>query len=193
MKPVSSAILRTPHGDFSIYVFRDFHGANHLALTKGEGYFSNEPVIARVHSSCKTGEVFLSLGCDCRQQLDAAMEKIGKSKAGIVVYLEQEGRGIGIEKKISAYSLQQKGYDTVQANEALGLPPDAREYKIAVEILNFFDIGKVRLMTNNPEKIKSLEKNGIEVSERIPLIIEPNRYTRRYLSTKKKKLGHMLE
>lgn len=189
---ISSAPIRTKFGKFSLYVFRDSENKNHFALVRNNGSKLDD-IPVRIHSSCKTGEVFCSLGCDCREQLDAALSYVGKKDAGVVIYLDQEGRGIGIEKKISAYSLQEKGYDTVEANEALGLPPDLRDYSVAADILSYFRIKNVRLMTNNPEKIRSLEKQGIKITERIPVVVSPGEHNKKYLLTKKKKLGHMIE
>lgn len=148
-------------------------------------------VLIRVHSECLTGEVFGSLRCDCRQQLDIAMEQISKVGRGVIFYLRQEGRGIGLEAKLNAYNLQDSGLDTAEANEKLGFAVDAREYDVAVEMLNFAKIKKVRLLTNNPFKKQSLEKSGILVSEMVSIHTPSNPHNQTYLETKFKKMGHL--
>ena len=189
---VATAHLPTPWGVFKIHAYRHkLTGAEQVALTMGE-WKEDEPVLVRVHSECLTGDVFRSLRCDCRGQLEKALEMIAKEGKGVLVYiLGHEGRGIGIANKIKAYALQEKGYDTVEANEKLGYPPDLRDYGIGAQILRDLGVRKMRLMTNNPRKIVALEGFGLEVVERVPIKIEPNPYNRVYLQTKKDKLGHM--
>ena len=149
------------------------------------------PVVTRVHSECLTGDIFHSLKCDCGEQLEASLKIVNKHK-GILIYLRQEGRGIGIINKIRAYSHQEKGLDTIEANEALGLEAEYRDFKVAAKILNSFGIQKIRLLTNNPLKINNLSENGINVVDRLPLIIEPNDTNKSYLKTKKESMGHLL-
>lgn len=189
---VATAHLPTPWGVFKIHAYRHkLTGAEQVALTMGE-WKEGEPVLVRVHSECLTGDVFRSLRCDCRPQLEKALEMIAKEGKGVLVYiLGHEGRGIGIANKIKAYALQEKGYDTVEANEKLGYPPDLRDYGIGAQILRDLGVRKMRLMTNNPRKIVALEGFGLEVVERVPIKIEPNAYNRVYLQVKKDKLGHM--
>ncbi len=191
VKIESCTNLPTEFGVLKLYAF-SFASDNsvHLALVKGE--VKGKEVLARVHSMCITGEIFHSLKCDCGQQLDLAFEKIDDAGAGIIVYLSQEGRGIGIVEKIKAYRLQEKGLDTVEANTALGHNVDLRDFSVAAEMLKKLGVKKVKLMTNNPEKIRQLEKNGITVSERIPLKVNATAYSRNYFKTKKTKLGHLL-
>lgn len=189
IKKLANAKLKTEHGDFTVYVYQadnDYH----IALVSGD--VKTEPVLVRVHSQCLTGEVFKSKRCDCGQQLEKAMELISK-KGGVLIYLNQEGRGIGFVNKIKAYALQDKGMDTVEANEKLGFKPDMRDYTIGAEILADLKIKKIRLLTNNPKKIKGLEKYGLEIVERIPLQISPTKDNEKYLRTKKEKLGHMID
>ena len=162
----------------------------HLALTIGS--WKDEPVLARVHSECLTGDVFGSLRCDCGRQLDESMQIIAKEGKGVILYMNQEGRGIGLVEKIKAYSLQDKGLDTVEANEALGHKADLRDYGIGAQILVDLGIKNIRLLTNNPRKIVGLEGYGLHVVERVSLEIEPNPANYRYLKTKKEKLGHNL-
>jgi 3,4-dihydroxy 2-butanone 4-phosphate synthase/GTP cyclohydrolase II len=156
------------------------------------GEFSDQPVLVRVHSECLTGDVFGSLRCDCGKQLRQAMQVIGRQKSGVLLYMNQEGRGIGLVDKIRAYSLQDKGLDTVQANEALGHKPDLRDYGIGAQILADLGLKNIRLLTNNPRKIVGLEGYGLKVVERVPLEIEPNPLNYNYLKTKKEKFGHNL-
>ncbi len=153
----------------------------------------DEPVLVRVHSECLTGDVFKSLRCDCRPQLEKALEMIAEEGKGVLVYIMgHEGRGIGIANKIKAYSLQEKGFDTVEANEKMGYPADLRDYGIGVQILLDLGVRKMRLMTNNPRKIVALEGYGLEIVERVPIKIKPSSHNKIYLETKKKKLGHLL-
>ncbi len=188
----SETNLPTRFGSFRVYVFHnDQDDKEHLAIVKGnpEG---NEPVPVRLHSECLTSEVLGSLKCDCREQLETALEYIAGRGRGIVLYLRQEGRGIGLGNKIRAYALQEEGYDTVQANHILGFPDDLRTYDVAAAMLKALNVEKVQLLTNNPSKIYGLEKYGIEVSERLPIQIEPNPINRFYLMTKASKSGHMM-
>ena len=188
MKHVAEADFPTRFGNFRIHAFTDEKG-EHLALIKGD---VNDSALVRIHSKCLTGDTFYSLRCDCRQQLEKALEIIGKEENAVFIYLDQEGRGIGLANKIKAYSLQDKGKDTVDANLELGFCDDLREYDVAADILLHFNIKKIRLMTNNPRKIKGLEEKGIEITERIPLIVKPNGHNKNYLETKKEKLDHMI-
>ncbi len=189
---VATAHLPTPWGVFKIHAYKHkLTGEEQVALTMGD-WKEDEPVLVRVHSECLTGDVFRSFRCDCRPQLEKALEMIAKEGKGVLVYiLGHEGRGIGIANKIKAYELQEKGYDTVEANEKLGYPPDLRNYGIGAQILRDLGVRKMRLMTNNPRKIVALEGFGLEVVERVPIKIEPNQYNRVYLQVKKDKLGHM--
>ncbi len=189
---LTTANLPTESGGYKITLYRDLTNAQvHIVLTLGE--WGNEPVLVRVHSECLTGDVFGSLRCDCGRQLEKAMQIINKEKKGVILYMRQEGRGIGLEGKIHAYNLQDKGMDTVQANEYLGYKPDMRDYGIGAQILADLGLKNIRLLTNNPRKIVGLEGYGLKVVERVPLEIEPNALNIRYLKTKKEKLGHHLE
>ena len=189
MKKEASANLPTKYGNFLVYVYEN-NNDHHIALVKGN--IKDNPVLVRVHSECLTGEAFHSLKCDCNGQLEKALEKIGK-EGGVLIYLRQEGRGIGLLNKIKSYSLQDQGMDTVEANESLGFKADMRDYTIGVKILSDLGIKKIKLMTNNPKKIEGLEKYGIEIVERIPIITKPNTSNINYLKTKKEKLGHFFE
>lgn len=184
--------LPTEYGEFDLYLYRStVDGHAHLALVMGSP--ADQPAaLVRVHSECLTGDVFGSLRCDCGPQLRAAMEAVSREGHGVVLYMRQEGRGIGLEKKLHAYQLQEQGLDTVQANERLGLPADLRDYGIGAQILADLGLRKIRLLTNNPRKIVGLEGYGLEVVERVPLVIPGGRYNERYLKTKKEKLGHLL-
>ncbi|MCX7817733.1 MAG: bifunctional 3,4-dihydroxy-2-butanone-4-phosphate synthase/GTP cyclohydrolase II [Kiritimatiellae bacterium] len=184
--------LPTEMGVFQLHMYRSLpDGELHLALCMGEVAGSPPPLV-RVHSECLTGDVFGSLRCDCGSQLDRAMRRIAAEQRGAVVYLRQEGRGIGLEHKIHAYALQETGLDTVEANQRLGFEPDMRDYSAAAQILRDLGVEQVRLLTNNPLKVAGLQKYGIVVIERVPLVIPPVEHNVRYLETKKRKLGHWL-
>ncbi len=186
--------LPTQFGDFMIYGYRDTKdNSEHVAVVKGDpAEFKDKPVMVRVHSECLTGDALGSLRCDCRMQLQAALKMIENVGSGVIVYLRQEGRGIGLINKLKAYSLQDIGYDTVEANERLGFPADLRNYGVGAQMLNDLGVQKIRLITNNPRKIAGLKGYGIEVVDRVPLLIEANDYNSIYLATKAEKLGHML-
>ncbi len=189
----AKATLPTPYGTWDIYVYTSVvDNKEHVALVMGE-IDENEPVLVRVHSECLTGDVFGSLKCDCRSQLTKAMEMISKEGKGVIVYLRQEGRGIGLVNKIKAYHLQEKGLDTVEANEKLGFPPDMRDFGIGAQILRDLGVGKIRLLTNNPKKLVGLEGYGLEIVERVPLVTGVCEYNVNYLKTKREKLGHLID
>ena len=186
------ADLPTQWGHFRIIPFRQkSNGLEHIAIFKGT-WTSEQPILVRMHSSCMTGDIFGSKRCDCGEQLHQAMTMIEKEGCGAVIYLQQEGRGIGLMNKIRAYQLQEQGDDTVDANIHLGFQPDEREYGVGAEILRHLGISKIRLITNNPVKRVGLESYGLEIVENIPVIIEPNVYNRRYLETKRTRMGHKL-
>lgn len=179
------------HGDFTMTVFNDdLDAGEHFALVK-QATFANQVPLVRIHSECITGDVFKSCRCDCGEQLELSLSKIAE-EGGVLIYLRQEGRGIGLANKLKAYMLQEQGLDTVEANLELGLPADDRNYAIAYQILKYFGMDTVRLLTNNPLKVEALQRYGIEVCERIPLEILPTDENRQYLKTKKEKLGHLL-
>ena len=181
--------LPTRFGEFKLAVYRDkTNSQTHIALTMGS--WADEAVLVRVHSECLTGDVFGSLRCDCGRQLEKAMEIISSEKKGVILYMSQEGRGIGLVEKLRAYNLQDKGMDTVEANEALGHKVDLRDYGIGAQMLVDLGVKRIRLLTNNPRKIVGLEGYGLEVSERLPLEITPNAENYKYLKTKKEKMGH---
>lgn len=191
---VSEAELPTKYGTFTIVGYRDLtNGAEHSALVMG-AVASQESVLCRVHSECLTGDAFGSLKCDCGEQFDAAMRKIAENGSGVLVYLRQEGRGIGLLNKIRAYSLQDKGFDTVDANVRLGLPADARDYNCGIQILRDLGISKIRLMTNNPDKIEKIggAECGLEVVERVELAVPPRKENFGYLKTKAVRMHHLL-
>jgi 3,4-dihydroxy 2-butanone 4-phosphate synthase/GTP cyclohydrolase II len=194
IRRVAEARIPTPWGDFTSYVYESvLDGEQHVAMVKGAVQGESD-VLVRVHSECLTGDVFHSLRCDCGVQLHAAMEKIADEELGVLVYLRgHEGRGIGLGHKIRAYSLQEEGHDTVDANIELGLPVDSREYGIGAQILNDLGITTMRLMTNNPSKFGGLEGFGLEISDRVPLESAPNPENIDYLRTKREKMGHLLE
>lgn len=186
--------LPTEFGQFQIYAYRNtLDDTEHVAIVKGDPKnFADKPVMVRVHSECLTGDALGSLRCDCRMQLIAALKMIENAGEGIVVYLRQEGRGIGLINKLKAYSLQDMGLDTVEANERLGFPADLRDYGMGAQMLNDLGVHAIRLITNNPRKIAGLKGYGLEVVDRVPLLIESNDFNNRYLTTKAQKLGHML-
>ena len=189
----SEAKLPTKYGDFVIRVFHESEtGLDHVALTLGE-MSGPDPVLIRVHSECLTGDAFGSLRCDCGPQLDAALSQISAKGWGAVLYLPQEGRGIGLHAKIQAYHLQDKGADTLDANLLLGLPADARNYRIASTMLKSLGVGEVCLLSNNPDKVEQLEKHGIIVSQRMPLIVGVGEDNMDYLQTKADRMGHNIE
>jgi len=189
---LASATLPTEYGTFQIMIYQSKKDhREHTVLVKGD-ILNKQPVIVRIHSQCLTGDTFSSKRCDCRQQLQKSMRLINKY-GGVVIYLNQEGRGLGLINKVKAYALQDQGLDTVEANKALHLPIDKRDYQVAAQILKDLGISQVKLLTNNPEKLKQLEKYGIGVTARIPLEVKPHAANLRYLLTKKKKLGHKLQ
>lgn len=193
VRAVAMAELPTRFGQFHVVAFENNRdGKEHIAITKGDVIgASNVPV--RLHSECLTGDVMGSLRCDCRDQLEAALKKIDQMQRGVVLYLRQEGRGIGLINKIRAYSLQDQGLDTVEANLALGFRDDERDYAIAAHMLMALKIESVQLMTNNPKKIDQLTRYGVKVNGRIPHVMEPNKHNRFYLETKAAKSGHMID
>ncbi len=187
----AKAKLPTDYGDFDIYGYvNDITGENHIALLKGD-IGDGENVLCRVHSECMTGDVFGSKRCDCGQQLHKAMELIQQEGRGVLLYMRQEGRGIGLINKLKTYVLQEQGCDTVEANIKLGFQPDLREYWIGAQILRDLGVKSLRLMTNNPNKVYGLDGFGLRVSERVPIEVEPQQYDRFYLQTKKDKMGHI--
>jgi 3,4-dihydroxy 2-butanone 4-phosphate synthase/GTP cyclohydrolase II len=192
VKRVASAKLPTQHGEFRIQVFESLvDHQTHVALVKGE-IGDGTDVLVRVHSRCLTGDVLHSVRCDCGAQLEAAMERIGADGRGVLLYLNQEGRGIGLANKIRAYQLQDEGLDTVEANERLGFKADQRDYGVGVQILRELGVRSMRLLSNNPRKLVGIKGYGLSVSEWLPLEIPASDSTRRYLKTKKEKLGHKL-
>ena len=192
MHAAARAKLPTEFGDYEIHAYEEStNGKEHVALVRGDigdGY----GVLVRLHSSCLTGDVFHSARCDCGPQLHTAMARIAVEGRGVILYLNQEGRGIGLANKIRAYALQDQGYDTVEANERLGFDADQREYGLGVSILSALGVRSMRLLTNNPRKRAGVETHGMSVSELLPIEIPASEFTRRYLQTKKEKLGHLL-
>ncbi len=183
---LASANLPTKYGLFKILIYQ-----SSAVLIMGN-VKNPKPILVRIHSQCLTGDSFYSLRCDCGWQLQTSMKKIQKAGRGIIIYLNQEGRGLGLTNKIKAYSLQDQGLDTVDANNALGLPSDTRDYSLAADILKDLHITSINLLTNNPQKIDQLEKYGITVNKRISLEVTPNKNNKKYLKTKKEKMGHNL-
>lgn len=193
VRRLSEATIPTRHGDFLAIAYKDvINHDQHVALVVGDPR-GDEPVLVRMHSECLTGDVFGSRRCDCGEQLEHAMELIARKGRGVIVYLRgHEGRGIGLHNKFLAYQLQDDGLDTVEANEKLGFPPDLRDYGIGAQILVDLGVKRMRLLTNNLQKVAALEGYGIEEVERIPLIVEPNQHNERYLATKREKMGHLI-
>jgi GTP cyclohydrolase II len=196
IQPVASADFPTRWGKFRIYGFRSESGSagnprveEAVALVMGD--IHSAPPLVRVHSQCLTGDVFHSLRCDCRQQLEMALSMIRDKGAGILIYEQQEGRGIGLMAKLQAYELQDAGLDTVEANERLGFKADERDFALPGQMLKALGVNQVRLLSNNPEKVEALERAGVEVVERVPCEVEPSRHAEEYLKTKKEKLGHL--
>lgn len=187
------ADLPSRFGDFQVAAFHNnVDDKEHAAFIRGN-VCGQEEVPVRLHSECLTGDAIGSLRCDCRDQLEVALERIGKMEKGILLYLRQEGRGIGLTNKIRAYSLQDRGLDTVDANLALGFPDDSRDYGVAAHMLRALDVRSIKLMTNNPRKVEGLRHHGIEITERVPHIMEPTEFNRGYLATKATKSGHLIE
>ena len=193
LRMAAHAVLPTRYGRFTIY---GFEGRGPLeeavALVRGNVKGRIAPLV-RVHSQCLTGDVLTSLRCDCRAQLELSLKKIGQAPSGILLYLPQEGRGIGLMNKLRAYELQDGGMDTVEANEKLGFAADARDYDFSAQVLKKLGATKIRLLSNNPEKVRQLERSGIQVAERVPCQPRVSKTSRAYLQTKKKKMGHLLE
>ena len=193
--------MPTAYGEFDLHMFRSVVDERpHFALTVGipapDKTIGNEPIdeaiLVRPHSECLTGDVFHSLRCDCGAQLDRAMRMVQEAKKGVILYMRQEGRGIGIQNKIKAYKLQDEGLDTVEANQALGFGADQRDYGVGAQILRHLGVRKMRILTNNPRKFRGLDGYGLSIVERVPIQIEPNPANAKYLQTKKDKLGHLL-
>jgi 3,4-dihydroxy 2-butanone 4-phosphate synthase/GTP cyclohydrolase II len=193
VKKVASPRLPTIYGEFRIHAYRsDVTGDENVALVMGEIH-GDEPVLVRVHSQCLTGDIFGSARCDCGIQLQQALERIRQEGRGVLLYLLQEGRGIGLMNKLRAYELQEQGHDTVEANERLGFRPDQRDYGVGAQILRDLGVRRMRLMTNNPSKYIALDGYGLEIVERVPLEVPPTETSREYLRTKRDKLGHLLK
>jgi len=190
---VAEAKLPTPYGNFRVIAYKSqTDPAEHLALVMGD-VATDEPVLVRVHSQCLTGDVFHSLRCDCGEQVEMAMKRIAEEDRGVILYMRQEGRGIGIHNKIKAYALQDEGLDTVEANVSLGFKADQRDYGVGAQILADLGVRNMRLMTNNPKKMSGLASYGLTITEQLPITTKPNPHNRRYLQTKQKKMGHILE
>lgn len=191
IKYIASCRLPTEWGVFTMHGFEEADGQEHIALSMGD-FSDGLPVLSRIHSECLTGDALFSQKCDCGPQLKAAMQAVQKEGRGIIVYLRQEGRGIGLINKIRAYRLQDQGLDTVEANLKLGLPVDARDFSLAKHIYDHLGVHEIKLLTNNPEKVSTLQQAGISIVERIPLQVGENSENERYLHTKAEKLGHFL-
>ena len=193
LKKRAEAIIPTDWGEFNMIAFADHQEDRmpHLCLIH-EPFDEDAVLLVRIHSECITGDLFHSQRCDCGQQLDQALKLIAE-EGGVLVYLRQEGRGIGIINKLHAYNKQDEGLDTIEANEALGFHADERNYDVAVEILNHFKIKRVKLLTNNPEKIDAFQGSGIEIINRVPLVVAPNKINEKYLKTKQQSLGHLFK
>ena len=189
-KFITQSKLPTSHGEYTLCAFEEPNGQEHLALTFGD-VEGQDVALCRVHSECLTGDALLSLRCDCGPQLQAALQMIAEHKSGILLYLRQEGRGIGLVNKIKAYALQDQGHDTVEANESLGFAADLRNYHICSDMLKHFNISAVNLFTNNPKKVEALEEAGINVAQRMSLHVGANDSNKEYLETKRDKLGHL--
>jgi GTP cyclohydrolase II len=196
LRQIASADFPTRWGNFRIHGFRgefgpETHAKDEEAVALVMGDIHSSPPLVRIHSQCLTGDVFGSLRCDCRQQLEMALSMIAENGAGILLYEQQEGRGIGLMAKLQAYELQDQGLDTVEANERLGFKADHREFALPAEILKALGVSSVRLLSNNPDKVAALEKGGIVVVERVPCEVTPSEHSEDYLKTKKEKLGHL--
>ena len=192
LKFIETSNLPTELGNFKVHAFTDTEDKkDHLAISLGS-LNMNLPVLSRIHSQCITGESFFSLRCDCRNQLTESLEQIAKKGLGVIFYLQQEGRGIGLSNKIRAYNLQDRGFDTVEANHELGFGEDERSYEIVANMIKYLGIQKIDLMTNNPKKIDALKFLGVVVNKRIPLLTNMNKHNKKYINTKIKKLGHLL-
>lgn len=190
---VAIADLPTIHGDYQVVAFwNNFDRKEHAAFVHGD-VFDKEDVPVRLHSECLTGDVIGSLRCDCREQLVESQRRIAKMDFGVILYMRQEGRGIGFINKIRAYQLQDRGYDTLKANEMLGFKRDERDYDVAAHMLKSLHVKSIRLLTNNPDKIKDLQMHGMKVTTRIPVVVPPNEYNRFYLETKRRRAGHLMD
>ena len=192
LKFIETSNLPTDIGDFKVHAFTDGNDLkDHLAISIGD-LSVDKPILSRIHSQCVTGESFFSLRCDCRFQLTESLNQISKKELGVIFYLQQEGRGIGLSNKIRAYNLQDKGLDTVEANHQLGFEEDERSYETVSAMISFLGIKKIDLMTNNPKKINALKSFGVIINQRVPLSTNTNKHNQKYISTKIKKLGHLL-
>ncbi|MBM3754874.1 MAG: GTP cyclohydrolase II [Acidobacteria bacterium] len=190
----AEAEFPTRFGTFRIYGFvGEWDDRSEEAVVLRMGSLEGEPPLVRIHSQCLTGDVFHSLRCDCRAQLELALERIGEDGRGLLIYEHQEGRGIGIMNKLRAYELQDSGADTIEANLALGFEADLRSYELPVAIMQYFNLQSVRFLSNNPDKIAALERAGVRVAERVPALVEPQAHAEEYLRTKKEKMGHLLD